>query len=165
MAKAYKTVHLINEHRPWREEINLQTSSTLHWAGVAERKLPPSIWRLQRVGLSDGGALCPAFEQECEELGDSEGESSSSSSPSLDTSSERLDSEWHYAQKSGDSDTKSNNKTSETKLHNVTTWYIKHQAGIFQYISYSKQISWRGQNQPIVSPTLNTFWFLYCLWH
>lgn len=72
--------------------MNLQTSSTLHWAGVAERKLDPSIW-LQGAGLS-GGAPCPGFEQESEELGDNEEESSSSSSsPSLDTSSERLDSE------------------------------------------------------------------------
>lgn len=88
-----------HKHQPWSEEINLQTSSTLHWAGVAERKLAPSSGRLPGAELSDGGALCPALEQECEELGDSERESSSSSSPSLDTSSERLDSEWHYSQK------------------------------------------------------------------
>lgn len=83
--------------RPWSEETNLQTSSTLHWAGVAERKLAPSSGAEQ----SDWGALCSALEQEREEEdGDREGESSSSSSsPSLDMSSERLDSELHYVEK------------------------------------------------------------------
>lgn len=89
-----------SKHQPWSEEMNLQTSSTLHWAGVADRKLPPCRGRLPGAELSDWGALCSALEQEWEELGESEGESSSSSSsPSLDTSSDRLDSEWHYRQK------------------------------------------------------------------
>lgn len=78
------------DHQPWSDEMNLQTSSTLHWAGVDERKLAPSGGRLPGAELSDRGALCSALEHECEELGESEGESSS-----LDTSSERLDSEWH----------------------------------------------------------------------
>lgn len=80
---------------PWSEEINLQTSSTLHWEGVADRKLAPSSGRLPGAELSDCGALWSArLEQEWEELGDSDGDSSSSS-PSLEASSERLDSEWH----------------------------------------------------------------------
>lgn len=104
--KGLQAIFLITEHQPWSEEMNLQTSSTLHWPGVAERKLAPSSGRLPGAELSDCGALWSAREQECEEVGESEGESSSSSSPSLDTSSERLDSEWHYSQKSRNSSTR-----------------------------------------------------------
>lgn len=68
--------------------MNLHTSATLHCAGVDERKLAPSNGRLPGAELSDCGALWSALEYEWEELGDKEGESSSSSSPSLDTSSE-----------------------------------------------------------------------------
>lgn len=71
--------------RPCSEEINCETSSTLHWPGLAGRQLgaKPS------VGSRGGG-----WWQEAEEAGERDMGSSSSSSP-LESSSEWLDSERH----------------------------------------------------------------------
>lgn len=69
--------------QPCREEINCETSSTLHWPGLAGRQLGAelSVW-------SGGGG----WWQEAEEAGERDMGSSSSSSP-LESSSEWLDSE------------------------------------------------------------------------
>ena len=71
--------------RPCSEEINCDTSSTLHWAGPEGRQLGAE--------LSVGG-WGAAWWQEAEEAGERDMGSSSSSSP-LDSSSEWLDSERH----------------------------------------------------------------------
>lgn len=71
--------------QPCSEEINWDTSSTLHWAGLADRQLGAE--------LSVGSGGC-GWWQEAEEAGERDMGSSSSSSP-LDSSSEWLDSERH----------------------------------------------------------------------
>lgn len=71
--------------QPCSEEINCDTSSTPHWAGLARRQLGSEV----SVGSGGGG-----WWQEAEEAGERDMGSSSSSSP-LDSSSEWLDSEWH----------------------------------------------------------------------
>lgn len=76
---------------PCSEEINWDTSSTLHWAGMAGRQLgaEPSVGR--------GGA---GWWQEAEDAGERDMGSSSSSS-TLDSSSEWLDSERHCGEETG----------------------------------------------------------------
>lgn len=71
--------------QPCSEEINCDTSSTLHCAGLAGRQLGAEL----SVGSGGGG-----WWQEAEEAGERDMGSSSSSSP-LDSSSEWLDSERH----------------------------------------------------------------------
>ena len=71
--------------QPCREEMNWETSSTLHWAGLA------GGWLGAELSVGGGGG---SWWQEAEEAGESDMGSSSSSSP-LDSSSEWLDSERH----------------------------------------------------------------------
>lgn len=71
--------------QPCSEEINCDTSSTLHWPGLVGRQLGAEL----SVGSGGGG-----WWQEAEEAGERDMGSSSSSSP-LDSSSEWLDSERH----------------------------------------------------------------------
>lgn len=70
---------------PWSEEINCDTSFTVHWAGLAGRQLVAAL----SVEAGGGG-----WWQEAEEAGDRDMASSSSSCP-LDSSSEWLDSDRH----------------------------------------------------------------------
>lgn len=65
--------------------MNCDTSSTLHWEGLAGRQPGAEL----SAGSGGGG-----WWQDAEEAGERDMGSSSSSSP-LDSSSERLDSEWH----------------------------------------------------------------------
>lgn len=76
---------------PCSEEINCDTSSTLHWAGLAGRQLGAKL----SVGSVEGGrGGGGGWWHEEEEAGERDMGSSSSSSP-LDSSSEWLDSERH----------------------------------------------------------------------